>query len=33
MIEDELHWVWPDEDYTEFAAYVQPLPSHPVAPD
>ena len=33
MIEDELHWVWADNDYTEFVAYVQPLPSRPIALD
>ena len=33
VIEDELHYVWPDDDYSEFVAYVQPLPSRPISPD
>jgi len=33
IIEDELHWVWADDDYTEFDGYLQPLPSRPIAID
>lgn len=33
IIEDELYWVWPDDDYTEFAYYITPLPSRPIAFD
>ena len=33
IIEDEMHWVWPDEDYTEFVSYTGALPSRPIAID
>lgn len=33
VIEDELHWVWANDDYTEWASYIVPLPSRPIPLD
>ena len=33
IIEDEIRWVWADDDYTEFVSYTSPLPSRPIAND